>query len=264
MSSLSELLTPAGMRLDVDVPDWREALRTAGALLESQGIADHDYTQAMITSVEEKGPYIVVAPGFAFAHARPSEGVARTGLAWLRLATPVSFGHETNDPVTLVVALAAVDSTAHTRAMAQLARTVGDPATRKQLDAATSAEEVMGLLGAEPPPEAAPPAPDDEPRAASAPGRHLILTVCGNGLGTSLFLKNTLEQVLDTWGWSPFLTVEATDTISARGRASESVAILTSGEIARTLGDVGVPVRVVENFTSTVELDAALRDLYDV
>ncbi|GAA1172525.1 PTS sugar transporter subunit IIB [Nesterenkonia xinjiangensis] len=102
------------------------------------------------------------------------------------------------------------------------------------------------------------------PEQPQPPGRHLILTVCGNGLGTSLFLKNTLEQVLDTWGWSPFLTVEATDTISARGRASESVAILTSGEIARTLGDVGVPVRVVENFTSTAELDAALRDLYDV
>src|SRR5690625_5337665 len=71
-----------------------------------------------------------------------------------------------------------------------------------------------------------------------------IFTVCGNGLGTSLFLKNTAEQVLDRWGWSPYLSVEATDTISAKGRAKDADVILTSGAIAQTLGDVGVPVEV--------------------
>ena len=70
--------------------------------------------------------------------------------------------------------------------------------------------------------------------------------------------------MLSTWGWGRHVTVEATDTISARGRAKESQAILTSGEIAKTLGDVGVPVRVVTNFTSTTELDAALRELYEI
>ena len=93
---------------------------------------------------------------------------------------------------------------------------------------------------------------------------HKILTVCGNGVGTSLFLKNTLEQVLDRWGWSRHVSVEATDTISAKGKASEAVVILTSREIARTLGDVGVPVNVVEDFTSGTEVDRVLRDTYDV
>src|SRR5690625_6592992 len=88
-----------------------------------------------------------------------------------------------------------------------------------------------------------------------------IFTVCGNGLGTSLFLKNTAEQVLDRWGWSPYLSVEATDTISAKGRAKDADVILTSGAIAQTLGDVGVPVEVIENFSSQPEIDAALRRL---
>jgi len=95
-------------------------------------------------------------------------------------------------------------------------------------------------------------------------GQHKILTVCGNGLGTSLFLKNTLEKVLNEWGWSRFADVEATDTVSARGKAKDVDLIFTSGEIARTLGDVGVPMRVIENFTSTTEIDQALRDSYDV
>ena len=100
--------------------------------------------------------------------------------------------------------------------------------------------------------------------ADSIASKGKILTVCGNGLGTSLFLKNTLEQVLDEWGWGPYLTVEATDTISAKGRASEADFLLTSGEIAATLGDVGVPVYVIQDFTSVSEIDGALRELYDI
>jgi PTS system ascorbate-specific IIA component len=55
----------------------------------------------MVDSLHENGPYIVVAPGFAFAHARPSESVRRTGMSWVRLAEPVEFGHTSNNPVSL-------------------------------------------------------------------------------------------------------------------------------------------------------------------
>jgi len=255
MSGLSGLLTEDCIALDVDAATWEESVLAAGGLLERAGIAGPAYTGAMIDNVETNGPYIVVAPGFAFAHARPSEAVHRTGMSWVRLAHPVAFGHKTNDPVDLVVALAATDAGAHATAMAQLAQVVGNPEKRAALGAAATPAAVLGILG-----------------AAQVPGRavstartsNLILTVCGNGLGTSLFLKNTLEQVLGTWGWASFINVEATDTISAKGRAKEADLIMTSGEIAKTLGDVGVPVKVIDNFTSTREIDAALRDSYDV
>lgn len=94
--------------------------------------------------------------------------------------------------------------------------------------------------------------------------KNKILTVCGNGLGTSLFLKNSLDEVLGAWGWAKYVDVEATDTISAKGRAKEADFLLTSGEIAATLGDVGVPVYVIEDFTNLAEIDAALRELYAV
>ncbi|MGX5357182.1 PTS sugar transporter subunit IIA [Kocuria sp. KH4] len=282
MSDIGRLLDPASIRLDEPAADWRAAITAAGELLEREGATTDAYTRAMIDSVEENGPYIVVAPGFAFAHARPSEAVHRTAMSWVRLARPVEFGHASNDPVSLVVALAATDRKEHLQAMRQLATLLAAPGTRAALDRAATPEEVLALLAEDAPaPAATGPAPSGpttteaaaEPTPEPAPepargavveSRHKILTVCGNGLGTSLFLKNTLEQVLDRWGWSPYLTVEATDTISARGKAKEADFVLTSGEIARALGDVGVPVKVIENFTSTTELDAALRDLYDV
>lgn len=277
MSNIGRLLDIESIRLDESAGDWRAAITCAGRLLERQGAISGDYTRAMIASVEENGPYIVVAPGFAFAHARPSEAVHRTAMSWVRLAHPVEFGHATNDPVTLVVALSADDPKAHMRAMRDLATLLGLPETRAALDRAETPEEVLALLTGDTPaqgPGAAPATAEPAPavkEAATEPtteaateSRNKVLTVCGNGLGTSLFLKNTLEQVLDRWGWSPYLTVEATDTISARGKAKEADFILTSGEIARALGDVGVPVKVIENFTSTTELDTAMRELYDV
>ncbi|MEX5299923.1 PTS sugar transporter subunit IIA [Kocuria sp. CPCC 205292] len=274
MSHLSRLLDLESICLDEPARDWRAAVALAGELLERAGATSGEYTQAMITSVEENGPYIVVAPGFAFAHARPSEAVHRTAMSWVRLARPVEFGHAANDPVTLVVALSAKDKKEHLQAMRTLATLLGSPETRTALDTASTPEEVLAVLTEDAPASPAGPATTEqaapaEPAATTsteqaADSRNKILTVCGNGLGTSLFLKNTLEKVLDHWGWSRYLTVEATDTISARGKAKEADLILTSGEIARTLGDVGVPVKVVENFTSTTELDAALRELYDV
>ncbi|MEU6330739.1 PTS sugar transporter subunit IIA [Streptomyces sp. NPDC047049] len=296
MAALNDLLPQAAVRLDVRVADWREAIRTAGELLVDTGATTEAYTAEMIRNVEENGPYFVLAPGFALAHARPSPAVRRTGMSWVRLAQPVEFGHESNDPVHLVVGLAAEDSGAHTAAMAALARLLAGPATAQALQDAAGPDELYAVLagpereggadggdrsrGEDAVPERS--ARGETVREQSVPGEavreaavreqsdlapravHKILTVCGNGVGTSLFLKNTLEQVLDRWGWSRHVTVEATDTISAKGKASEAVAILTSREIARTLGEVGVPVKVVADFTSGPEVDRILRDTYDV
>ncbi|MFZ3598655.1 PTS sugar transporter subunit IIA [Streptomyces sp. BH104] len=264
MSELSDLIPVEAIRLDVAAPDWQAAVRTAGDLLVSTDVSTDTYTEEMLRNVEENGPYIVIAPGFAFAHARPSPAVRRTGMSWVRLSTPVNFGHETNDPVHLVVALAAQDAGAHTQAMGALARLLADADTSAALDRAPTPEALRRILVGDTEPEPSDSVPGQPASKGSGHGMHKILTVCGNGVGTSLFLKSTLDKVLDRWKWGRYITTEATDTISAKGKASEAVAIMTSREIARTLGDVGVPVRVIEDFTSTKEVDAAMRDLYDV
>lgn len=277
MSTLTSLLSENRIALDADADDWRSAVTRAGTLLEDTGSVDHAYTRAMVDSVVDNGPYIVVAPGFAFAHARPSEAVHETAMSWVRLARPVEFGHDRNDPVDLVVALAATDATTHTRAMAQLAKVIGKRATRHALDTAHSPAEVLAILDGRDGSTGSTGSTDTTGAGTAAevssstadggryPGgnsRDHILTVCGNGLGTSLFLKNTTEDVLKRWGWDALVSVEATDTISAKGKAKDADFILTSGEIAKTLGDPGIPVRVVENFTSARDVDAVLRTLY--
>lgn len=272
MAQISQLLQPSAVLLDAPAANWEDAVRTAGDLLVREGATSPEYTEAMLDNVHHNGPYIVIAPGFAFAHARPSQAVHRTAMSWLRLTEPVEFGHPTNDPVTLVVALAATDDSTHLTAMKELARVIGRKETRELIDAATTPEELLEVLQAPAPQRARSNALHSQAAEAAAAqhasetvaSKGKLLTVCGNGLGTSLFLKNTLEEVLDTWGWGPYLAVEATDTISARGKAKEADAILTSGEIAKTLGEVDVPVHVIDDFTDTALLDTTLRDIYDV
>ena len=278
MSEVTDLLSPGRISLDATATDWRDAISQAGRLLELEHACTEEYTRSMIANVEEKGPYIVVAPGFAFAHARPSEAVRRTAMSWLRLQTPVPFGSPKNDPVSLVVALAATDAKTHLSAMKGLARVLANHDQREALEQADSEQQILDILEREThqaptspegrsKPENASTAqdgPNPQDRGTGTAPKNKILTVCGNGLGTSLFLKNTLEQVLSHWGWAPFITVEATDTISAKGKAKEADLILTSSEISKTLGDLGIPVKVIENFTSSSEIDRALRDSYDI
>lgn len=145
-STLVDALPESAIVLDAHADDWREALTLAGDALVAGGSTTHEYTQAMIDAVEKLGPYIVIAPGIALAHARPSEAVLATGLSWVSLAEPVEFGHATNDPVTLVVGLAATDHDGHIEVMSGLAGALADTERVRQLRTARDARHLRELL----------------------------------------------------------------------------------------------------------------------
>jgi PTS system ascorbate-specific IIA component len=127
--------------------DWREAIRLAGDGLVFGGATTDAYTDEMIDAVEKHGPYIVIAPGVALAHSRPSPAVLTGGLSWVSLSTPVEFGNKANDPVTLVIGLAAKDHDAHLQVMRALAGVLSDSAAMKRLTVADTADEVRAVLG---------------------------------------------------------------------------------------------------------------------
>jgi PTS system ascorbate-specific IIA component len=126
--------------------DWREAIRLAGDGLVAGGATTDEYTDEMLAAVDKHGPYIVIAPGIALAHSRPSPAVLKGGLSWVSLAEPVEFGHSSNDPVTLVIGLAAVDHEAHIEVMGALAGVLSDSSLVARLNKATSADTVRTEL----------------------------------------------------------------------------------------------------------------------
>lgn len=144
--SLSRFLPENAISVRAEASTWRAAITECGAALVRAGATDPAYTGEMIETVERLGPYIVIAPGLALAHSRPSPAVHRAGLSWVTLAVPVEFGSDENDPVDLVIGLAALDHDGHLEMMSELARVISDGDLLTALRAAGSAGELRRLL----------------------------------------------------------------------------------------------------------------------
>ena len=143
---LAGLLPRTSIEVDAHVRDWKSAVLVANDLLVRSGAVDDAYGRSMIEMIEMEGPYAVIAPGVALPHARPSHLVHRTELSLVLLREAVAFGHPDNDPVKLVVALAAYDPSAHVQALAALARAIAEPARLQSILSATSASEIATAL----------------------------------------------------------------------------------------------------------------------
>ena len=134
------------VEIHATAPDWRAAVNLAGLVLARSGAATPDYAGEMIRMIEEHGPYVVIAPGLALAHARPGPAVLADGLAIVTLAEPVNFGHPHNDPVSVVLGLAIKSADAHLKAVANLANVFNDSNAIQALAAATSVAEVQAIM----------------------------------------------------------------------------------------------------------------------
>ncbi|MDE2591443.1 MAG: PTS sugar transporter subunit IIA [Actinomycetales bacterium] len=145
-AALADALAEGAIEVGARASDRTEAIRIAGDLLVSTGRATPHYTDEMVRAVDEHGPYIVIAPGIALAHGRPSAEVLDTGLSLAVLADPVVFGHSTNDPVRLVFGLAAFDHNAHLGLMRELALALSDVSVVNSLLNASQIEEVRAAL----------------------------------------------------------------------------------------------------------------------
>ena len=143
---MASIIAKENMRVAVKAADWREAIRQAGSVLECAGSITSEYTENMIKAVEEMGPYIVIMPGFAIAHAAPCDAVKKEDLAMITLAEPVSFGSP-NDPVNLMLCVACIDRESHVRALQAVAEVLCEDGVMDRLANAASVEEMEAILG---------------------------------------------------------------------------------------------------------------------
>ncbi len=132
-------------RVRVSVIDWRAAIGAACAPLVEAGAVTARYADRCVEIVAESGPYIVIAPGIALAHARPEDGARRLALSAVTLARPVAFGHPSNDPVDLVFAFASPDREAHVGMLAALARRLTRGLADRLRDASSDGEATACL-----------------------------------------------------------------------------------------------------------------------
>ena len=100
--------------------DWKDSIRFgAKPLLDEESITEQ-YIGEMIHNVEEYGPYIVIAPHMALAHARPEDGAKKLDLSLTIFKNPISFGESDDQKVSVMFCLSAIDSFSHLNIMKSL------------------------------------------------------------------------------------------------------------------------------------------------
>jgi mannitol/fructose-specific phosphotransferase system IIA component (Ntr-type) len=141
---LDQLITEETVQLVDEVENWQDAIRIASKPLLQNGSIEPSYVDAMIRSIQETGPYVVITPKVAIPHARPEEGVNMLSMSLLRLKKSVLFGE--NKPVHLVIVLAATDDESHLRALAQLTELLSQEENIDQLIQSEEISDVMKLI----------------------------------------------------------------------------------------------------------------------
>ncbi|WP_108652163.1 PTS sugar transporter subunit IIA [Dongshaea marina] len=143
---LHPLLPKSLIRIESSAKNWQQAVELATEKMTQQGYIEPGYTQAIIKSHQELGPYYVLAPGIAMPHARPEDGVNKLGLALTVIQQGVHFDAEENDPVHLLVTLAATDSDSHVEAISQLAELFMNQQDVDAICASQSIEQIEEII----------------------------------------------------------------------------------------------------------------------
>lgn len=143
---LSTLTNERMIQLRASADNWQDAIFLAAKPLVETGAVNKAYVTAMIDSVKQYGPYIVLLPHLAMPHARPDQGALRTAISIMTLARPVAFGHPENDPVSYILCLSAADDSSHLEAMAQLVSILEQQSFFDVLDHAREPLDVMKYI----------------------------------------------------------------------------------------------------------------------
>ena len=147
MGLLADAFGEGSILVKASVGNRSAAIELAGELLIASGKATNSYVQSMLEAVEKFGPYIVIAPGIALAHGKPSDEVIETGLSLLVLESAVEFQHSQNDPVQLVFGLAATDHESHIELMSELAEFLSNQNRVNSLLTCSDSEQIRAVLG---------------------------------------------------------------------------------------------------------------------
>jgi len=146
MSHLANWLNSEKIQYIDSVSDWKEAIRIAGTPLLNEGAISPAYIDTIIQQKEEIGPYFVIAPRIAMPHARPEEGAKKLGLSVVKLANPVKFDSDENDPVDTIFMFSAPDSHSHIEMISQLAEVLSDEEIMAEIFTAQSKEKLSEIL----------------------------------------------------------------------------------------------------------------------
>ena len=130
--------------------DWEEAIKMSCHALKKQKIVTDQYVDAIIQSVKDNGPYIVIIPGVCMPHAMSNNpGVLGTGISFTKFKEPVTFIDEKDGQehkAILFFTLAAKNSDEHLKNIQNLMDLLMNEEIVEKLKATQSIEDYKNLI----------------------------------------------------------------------------------------------------------------------
>jgi PTS system ascorbate-specific IIA component len=120
-------------------------MKSGNKLLENE-LIEPKYIDAMISSIENIGPYIVISQGVALPHARIQDGVKKSGMSFIRLKNPVKFGNKDNDPVDLIFAICTENKNSLNKALCELAKILDNKEKVNILRNSKNINQIISIL----------------------------------------------------------------------------------------------------------------------
>ncbi len=149
MDLKDSILIENNILLQQQAQNWQEAVKLGCTLLEEKGYIEPRYYEAILEQTEKLGPFYLLAPGLAMPHARPEDGVKKSGFAIVTLKDPVMFGDIDNDPIDILITLAAENTDFHNRVgIVQIVTLLDNEEAVERLKAATKIEDIKAIFKA--------------------------------------------------------------------------------------------------------------------
>lgn len=124
---------------------WEQSIRKASEPLLNYLIIEPSYVDDMIDNVNRFGPYIVILPNIAFAHAEPKGNVYKNRVAVLLIEEGVIF-NSSHDPVKMVLVIAAKTKEDHIMLFSKLSKIFMDANKVEKLLKARSYKEFSVII----------------------------------------------------------------------------------------------------------------------
>ena len=144
---MEEIIPLTNIKAQLSASDWQDAIRHAGEILLTAGSIQEKYIDSMISAVYEYGPYMVIMPGLAIAHAAPGpdNGVIQNDVSLINLTSPVSFISE-EKIVSVVLCISCTDHDSHLKTMRRVAKALMKEGSVDLLTTAKTDQEMYDII----------------------------------------------------------------------------------------------------------------------
>ncbi|WP_019240367.1 MULTISPECIES: BglG family transcription antiterminator [Bacillus] len=146
LPSLRELLTIDHITVIDSVENWTSAIEIASKPLLKKKKIQSSYVKAMIDTIHEKGPYVVISPKVALPHADSSKGVQELSISLLIMKEPVYFRSKNEQKVNIIFVIAPDKNHRHINAMKDLNQLFQQSNIKERLIDANSEQEVLDII----------------------------------------------------------------------------------------------------------------------